>query len=90
MTKVRILFLASNPFEQTSLAIDEEVRAITAQIRSADHRDAFELISGWAVRPTTYNTVAAVQAPRCAFQRPRHPGREGRARPPEYRRAVGT
>jgi tetratricopeptide (TPR) repeat protein len=51
MTKVRILFLASNPFEQTRLALDEEVRAITAQIRSADYREAFELISGWAVRP---------------------------------------
>jgi hypothetical protein len=51
MTRVRVLFLASNPFEQTRLALDEEVRAITAQLRSADHRDAFELTSGWAVRP---------------------------------------
>jgi tetratricopeptide (TPR) repeat protein len=51
MMKVKVLFLASNPFEQTRLALDEEVRAITAQIRAAEHRDAFELVSGWAVRP---------------------------------------
>jgi hypothetical protein len=51
MTKVRVLFLASNPFEQTRLALDEEVRAITVQLRSSEYRDAFELISGWAVRP---------------------------------------
>ena len=51
MTKVKVLFLASNPLEQTRLALDEEIRAITAQIRSADHRDALELVSGWAVRP---------------------------------------
>jgi len=51
MAKVKILFLASNPLEQSRLALDEEIRAITAQIRSADHRDAIELISAWAVRP---------------------------------------
>jgi CHAT domain-containing protein len=51
MAKVKVLFLASNPLEQSRLAVDEEIRAITAQIRSADHRDALELISGWAVRP---------------------------------------
>ena len=49
-----MLFLASNPFEPTRLALDEEVRAITAQIQLAAHRDEFELISGWAVRPTTF------------------------------------
>ena len=51
MAKVKILFLAANPLEQSRLALDEEIRAITAQIRSADHRDALELVSGWAVRP---------------------------------------
>jgi hypothetical protein len=51
MAQVKVLFLASNPFEQTRLAQDEEVRAITAKIRAADHRDAFELVPAWAVRP---------------------------------------
>ena len=51
MSKVRVLFLASNPFRQNALALDEEIRAITAQIRTADHRDTLELISAWAVRP---------------------------------------
>jgi hypothetical protein len=51
MAKAKVLFLASNPLEQSRLALDEEIRAITGQIRSADHRDALELVSGWAVRP---------------------------------------
>jgi eukaryotic-like serine/threonine-protein kinase len=51
MAKAKVLFLASNPLEQSRLALDEEIRAITAQIRSADHREALELVSGWAVRP---------------------------------------
>ena len=51
MAKVKILCLASNPLEQSRLALDEEIRAITSQIRSADYRDALELISAWAVRP---------------------------------------
>jgi hypothetical protein len=51
MAKVKILFLASNPLEQSRLTLDEEIRAITAQLRSAEHRDALELVSGWAVRP---------------------------------------
>jgi hypothetical protein len=50
MQKVKVLFLASNPLQQSRLALDEEVRTITAQIRSAEHRDAIELISAWAVR----------------------------------------
>ncbi len=51
MAKVKVLFLASNPLNQSRLTLDEEIRAITAQIRSAEHRDALELVSGWAVRP---------------------------------------
>jgi hypothetical protein len=50
MDSVKVLFLASNPLQQSRLALDEEARIITAQIRSADHRDAIELISAWAVR----------------------------------------
>jgi hypothetical protein len=33
------------------LALDEEIREITAKIRSAEYRDTLELVSAWAVRP---------------------------------------
>jgi Leucine-rich repeat (LRR) protein len=49
MSKIKILFLASDPFKTHALALDEEIRAITAKIRSSDYRDALELISAWAV-----------------------------------------
>ena len=51
MSKIKILFLVSNPLTQDRLALDEECREITAKIRSAEHRDAIELIAAWAVRP---------------------------------------
>jgi hypothetical protein len=49
--KIKVLFLASNPLDQTHLRLDEEVRAITAQIRASKHRDSVELVSCWAVQP---------------------------------------
>jgi hypothetical protein len=51
MKPVRILFLASNPAATTRRSLDEEARAIENRIRAAEHRDAFELITTWAVRP---------------------------------------
>jgi CHAT domain len=51
MTKIKVLFLVSNPLAQDRLALDEECREITAKIRSTDNRDAIELIAAWAVRP---------------------------------------
>src|SRR5262249_27285131 len=51
MGKVKVLFLASDPYRENRLALDEETRVITAKIRAADHRDAIELIPSWAVRP---------------------------------------
>jgi hypothetical protein len=51
MSKVRVLFLVSNPSEEDRLAVDEESRLIAAKIRSTEHRDAIELITAWAVRP---------------------------------------
>ena len=53
MTKIKVLFLVSNPLTQDRLALDEECRQISAKIRSSDHRDAIELIAAWAVRPPT-------------------------------------
>jgi hypothetical protein len=51
MGKIKVLFLASDPFKTHALGLDEEIRAITAQIRSAEYRDTLELVSAWAVRP---------------------------------------
>jgi hypothetical protein len=49
--KIKVLFLAANPLDQTPLRLDEEIRAITEKIRSSEYRDAVELISQWALRP---------------------------------------
>jgi len=51
MAKIKVLFLASDPFKTQALALDEEIRAIATEIRSADLRDRLELVSAWAVRP---------------------------------------
>jgi hypothetical protein len=51
MDKIRVLFLASDPFKQDALALDEEIRAITEKVESAEYRDRLELISAWAVQP---------------------------------------
>jgi CHAT domain len=48
--KVKVLFLASNPFDTTRLKLDEEIRFITMKIRASEYRDSLELISSWAAR----------------------------------------
>lgn len=50
-TKTQILFLASNPRNQSALGLDKEIRAIEDKIRASSHGDALELTSKWAVRP---------------------------------------
>ena len=47
----KILFLASNPAFTQPLALDREARSIREKLRVAEHRDAFEFITQWAVRP---------------------------------------
>src|SRR5260370_25335238 len=49
--KVRILSLAAKPKDSSKLRLDEEIREIHAKIRVAEFRDAFDLVSRWAVRP---------------------------------------
>lgn len=48
--KIKVLFLAANPYDQNALRLDEEVRMITEKIRLSEYRDSVELISRWAVR----------------------------------------
>ena len=49
--KIIVLFIASNPTDQSQLRLDEEIRAITKKIGESEYRDAVELKSIWAVRP---------------------------------------
>lgn len=50
-SKIKVLFLAANPQDQTQLRLDEEIRAITERVRASEYRDSVKLISMWAVRP---------------------------------------
>lgn len=47
---IKILFLACNPLGTERILIDEEARVIDKSLRSADHRDTFEIQTHWAVR----------------------------------------
>ncbi len=49
--RIRILMVAANPSTTPRLALDEEAREIGEKLRLAQDRDAFELITHWAVRP---------------------------------------
>jgi hypothetical protein len=49
--RIRVLMLAANPVSSGRLALDEEARQIGERLRLADERDAYELITCWAVRP---------------------------------------
>jgi hypothetical protein len=51
MDKIKVLFLAADPYQQNPRSLDEEIREITAKIRAAEYRDTLELVSAWAVRP---------------------------------------
>jgi hypothetical protein len=47
----KVLLLAATPRDMTRLALDEEAREITQTLRMSEHRDAWNLITAWAVRP---------------------------------------
>lgn len=47
----KILVLTANPKNTDHLSLDEEVREIEEGLRRSRHRDQFELIAQWAVRP---------------------------------------
>jgi len=49
--KITVLFIASNPNNQSQLKLDEEIRAITTKIRESKYRDSVELKSIWATQP---------------------------------------
>jgi hypothetical protein len=49
--QLKILFLAANPCDTSSLDLEEELRAIQLELRSAKHRDQIEFFPEHAVRP---------------------------------------
>src|SRR4051812_30046366 len=51
MEKHTILFLAANPNGTDRLALDEEARAIEDELARSGHREQFEFVTRWAVRP---------------------------------------
>ncbi len=50
MTRCKVLFLAANPLDCTSLQLDEEARGIEQRILQTDHRDAIVFVPKFAVR----------------------------------------
>lgn len=48
--QINVLFLASNPIDQSSLRLDQEIRLIHEKIRASDYRDSINLQARWAVR----------------------------------------
>ena len=50
--QITVLFIASNPEDQGSLRLDEEIREIQKNIKLSKHRDSVCLESIWATRPT--------------------------------------
>jgi CHAT domain len=51
MPTTTLLFLTANPKGTTTLRLDQEIRDITEGLQRAQHREAFQLESRWAVRP---------------------------------------
>lgn len=49
--KITVLFIASNPLDQSQLRLDEEAREIEVMIRKSDYRDSISFVSKWAARP---------------------------------------
>ena len=62
-SKVKILFLASMPDDQTRLRLDKEFREIDARIRASKYRDDLELVSAWAVRARDLQEVLLREQP---------------------------
>lgn len=45
---LKVLFLAANPWDTTSLELDAEIREITEKVRAGGSGEHFEIISRWA------------------------------------------
>ncbi|ESA34523.1 tir domain-containing protein [Leptolyngbya sp. Heron Island J] len=59
----KILILAANPNDTTRLRIGEEVRDISEGLQRASHRDQFEIVQRWAVRPRDLQRAMLEESP---------------------------
>jgi hypothetical protein len=51
MKKIKILFIGSNPSDQTRIRIDTELREIENSLKLSKQRENFELVQSHATRP---------------------------------------
>lgn len=61
--KRKLLILAANPKSLARLRLDEEVRDISNGLRRSRHRDDFEIIQQWAVRPRDFQRAMLEETP---------------------------
>jgi CHAT domain len=61
--KIRILFLAANPWNTARILVDEEAREIFERIQEGPYRDNFELHKYTAVRPTDLQKLLLLHQP---------------------------
>jgi hypothetical protein len=60
---LKVLYLASNPFNTPTLQLDLEIREIETKIRMSEHRDSLEAIPKLAVRPDDLQQALLVYKP---------------------------
>lgn len=61
--KRKLLILAANPKSSMRLRLDEEVRDISEGLKRARHRDDFEIVQRWAVRPRDFQRAMLEETP---------------------------
>ena len=61
--RLKVLYLASNPFNTQTLQLDLEIREIETKIRMSEHRDSLEAIPKLAVRPDDLQQALLVYKP---------------------------
>lgn len=63
MAQKKILFLAANPKGTSRLRLDEEVREIEEGLLRSEHRQEFDLVQKWAVRPQDIRRALLKESP---------------------------
>ena len=60
--KLKVLFLAADPFKTNALRLDEEIREIQHRIDASQERRV-EIVSAWAVRPSDLQSLILRHSP---------------------------
>ena len=75
--KRKLLILAANPKNSARLRLDEEVRDISDGLHRSRHRDDFEMIQRWAVRPRDFQRAMLEECPQLVHFSGHGDGEEG-------------